>query len=112
MAADDRVIGLGIGEVLAAGPVGIGEAKNARAVVMGGHALEIGLHLVGQAVIGGIGAGEHRVAAILRQDLHVQDAAHWRHGIAGEVGMPALARHYLGGLVGMDARHLGIVARQ
>jgi hypothetical protein len=44
--------------------------------------------------------------------VHVQDAAHGRLDVAGDVGVPHLARHVLGGLVGVDDENLGVAVEQ
>ncbi len=81
------------------------------AVVHGGQAIQIGLHPLRQGVIGGVHAGEHGVAAHRRDGRQVQDRAHRRLGVAGQVRVPVLAGHVLGGLVGMDGHHLGMVGQ-
>src|SRR5439155_4166995 len=90
MGADDRVLGLGIAFLVLHAKIRVLPAI-ALAVVDRGQAREILLHPIGQGLVGGIHAGEERVAAERRAGLYVEDAAERRLGIAGDVAVPAFA---------------------
>ena len=81
-----------------------------------GQALAQALDRGRERLVGAVHVGEQRVAAAVgRQLLHVEDAAHRRLGIARHVGVPFLAGHVLGILVGLDdqdLRMLGAGARR
>ena len=65
-----------------------------------------------ERLIGGVGAGEHRVAADRRDGVQMQDRAHGRLGVARYVGMPFHAGHRLRILVRMDGDDLRVAVRR
>ena len=67
-----------------------------------GQPVEIGLHAIRQRLIGRVHIGEQRVAAARRALLDVEDRAHRRLDVAGDVGVPALAIGARRILVGID----------
>jgi hypothetical protein len=81
------------------------------ALVPRGQRLEEALHRLRQRLVGRVHAGEERVAAHRRQLVHVEDAAHRRLRIAGDVGVPVLAGHVPGLLVGVDDQDLGMLGQ-
>ena len=76
-----------------------------------GQALEIALHAVRQRLVGGVHRGEQRVAAARRAVADIQDAAHRRLLVAGDVAVPAFAVGARRILVGMDDHQLGMARR-
>ena len=81
MGAHDRVLGARIALLVGDPVIGV-LAAIVLAVMQRGQPFEIGLHAVRQRVVGGIHAGEQRVAAARRALPDVEDAAHRRLGVA------------------------------
>src|SRR5262245_26483851 len=90
----------------------VAAAVHVLAVVDRGAVLEQALHRLGQRVVRGVHAGEQRVPTHRRQLVHAEDAAHGRLGIAGDVGMPFLARDALRVLVGVDDEDLRVALHE
>ena len=75
------------------------------------QSFEIGLHARRQRLIGRILAGEERVAAAGRHRVQVEDAAHRRLLVTGDVRVPILAVDALGIGIGMDRQDFGMPFR-
>ena len=75
------------------------------------QSFEIGLHARRQRLIGRILAGEQRVATAGRHRMEIEDAAHRRLLVAGDVRVPILAIDALGIGVGMDRQNLRVPFR-
>jgi hypothetical protein len=108
--ADDRVLGLR--KRFAASVVAKAAAIDRLAIVDRGQPFDELLDRRRQLVIGGIHAGEQRVAALRRDLGQIENAPERRLGIAGHVGMPFLAGDMLRVLVGMDRQDLGVALRR
>src|SRR5499427_6421964 len=104
MGADDRVLSLGKDAALVLHAVAA--AVDVLAFVERGAVLEQALNGLGQRLVGRVHAREERVAAHWGQLVHVEDAAHGRLGIAGDVRVPHLARYVLRVLVRVDDEEL------
>ena len=89
--------------------IGVGAGVGFLAVMHRHHAVEIRLHAVRQRLVRGIHRGEQRVAALRRAGLDVEDAAHRRFRIAGNVAVPAFAVGTRRILVGMDDHQFRMV---
>ena len=106
--ANHRVLGARVLRLVRHTEILVEAAIDRLAVVDRGHALEIPLHAVAERFVGGVHAGEQRVAAFGRAGLDVEDAAHRRLDIAGDVGVPTLAIGARAVLVGVDDHQLGL----
>ena len=92
------------------GRVAEAAAIDLRAVMHRAQALAQALDRRRERIVGAVHVGEQGVAAAVgRQLLHVEDAAHRRFGIATDVGVPFLAGDVLGILVGLDDQDLGML---
>src|SRR5262245_5379445 len=110
MGADHRVLCLGEDAALVLHAVAA--AVHVLALVERGAVLEEALRRLGQRLVGRVHAREERVAAHRGQLVHVEDAAHGRLGIAGDVRVPHLARHVLRVLVRVDDEDLRMTLHQ
>ncbi len=110
MRAHHRMLGARVRRLVGHAHVRIEPAIGRLAVVQGRQAVKIGLHAVGERLVGRIHRGEQRVAAARRALLDVEDRAHRRLLVAGDVGVPALAVGARGILVGIDLHQRRIVA--
>src|SRR5262245_15240273 len=72
---------------------------------------EIGLEARRQRIVGGVLAGEERIAAGARYGVEVENAAKRRLLVAGNVRMPVLAVDALRIGVGVDRQYLGMPCR-
>ena len=101
------MLGARVGRLVGDAGVGVEAAIDVLAVVDRGEPFDVGLHAVGQRVVGGVGVGEQRVAAARRTLLEVEDRAHRRLLLARHVGVPTFAVGALGARLGADDHQLG-----
>ena len=106
--ADHRVLGARVAGFVGDALLGEHPAIDMLPVMQGGQPVQIGLHPVRQRLIGRIHAGEERIAAMRRTFLDVEDAAHRRLEVAGDVGVPAFPIGAEAVLVRLDDHELGV----
>ena len=68
----------------------------------GRQPFEIDLHTRGKRIIGGILAGEERIAAAARYRVEIEDAPHRRLRVTGDIRVPVFAVDAFGIGIGMD----------
>src|SRR5262249_20269705 len=69
---------------------------------------EIDLHTSGKRIIGRILAGEERISAAVRYRVEVENAAHRRLLVTGDIRVPIFPVDALGIGIGMDRQNLGM----